>query len=257
VSTLVPLACFLLSVSLVTSFEILPAFANQEISLPNTNRYSVAVSDTLFRTWAHQTNSTQSEVTAYSDYERMGSVVLRNPLTCIFEPAGGFETGVLWQSLHGIRDWQYGLEKYTSNYKGWFIPIKVVTLEEQKKFNASICDVTIKYFDQNSVYDGYTYYSNPDDVKQISIYENDLTAPQIGVIVEHEFGHALGIGDYTERDASGRYFINLDSQYFDVMSLQPDFIYNKPFEISNNDLSVLIEKYGPYGFGGHLYNFDA
>jgi hypothetical protein len=196
-------------------------------------------------------------VSAHADYvEKMDSVVLKNPVTCIFEPQGGFKAGVFSQSLQGIRAWQYGLEKYTGNPNGWFIPIKVVTLEEQKLFNLSTCDVTIKYFDRNSQYDGYTHYSSPGAIKEISIYQNELTAQQIGVIVEHEFGHALGVGHYIQTDASGRNFINLDAKYFDVMLTEHNFGYNKPFMISGDDLNVLIEKYSPYGFGFGVHASD-
>lgn len=189
-------------------------------------------------------------ITAYGDHvESMDSYVLKNPVTCVFEPTGGFKAGVFSQSLQAIHAWQYNLQKYTSNSNGWLIPIVPVTEEEQKRFDSSICDITVRYFDHNSEYYGYMHYSDPSAVKEISIYQNDLTASQIGVIVEHEFGHALGVGHYIKTDAAGRQLIDLDSPYFDVMMPEHDFMYDKPFIISHDDLNVLIEKYGQHGFG--------
>ena len=214
-------------------------------------------------------------------YEVMGTYFRDNPNVCIMQPAPEFQQRfqdeVFYETVQSVRGWEYALTNYTGG--DWYTPILYYNYDDhydKKTDDYPQCNIFIEYrgdsenktlgstaFNFRLSYHQYTYIlislEHPEiksveicigcdgvDVNQeikLDMSPKPLPIESIRAIIDHEFGHALGLGHY---------ILNDDEKIHYDSIMKPSF---KPFggsmmEIRHIDLEALRTIYNDDGYGG-------
>ncbi|MEE9410869.1 MAG: matrixin family metalloprotease [Candidatus Heimdallarchaeota archaeon] len=84
-------------------------------------------------------------------------------------------------------------------------------------------------------------------LEKLTFEYEPISDEAIRIVVQHEFGHALGLGHYTK---------TMDNNYNSIMPPSIDFNaddeYLIPFQVSEDDIKAVIAIYGEDGLKSHL-----
>jgi hypothetical protein len=199
-------------------------------------------------------------------------------------------TRMLTQTEYAVIDWSTKLNAAQGVPAGhtpvWKITLVKVFLWQQKTFDYSICDIVINYKEKpddpslQTEIGGITQFDREHDKASIEIYYlqvninaiqnetrdasviytttnwipyytgNPLGDTQLGMIIRHEMGHALGLGHFLSDNPGDLYdwthgYISLPSIMIPVVIA----IGNSHFDITPYDVYEIKSIYGENGFG--------
>ena len=184
-------------------------------------------------------------------YEFEEKLILEPPTVCTIIPDDPLITpqirkNYLKQTKDAVLEWQYQLQVEAKKPANW----KINYLEGEYP----MCDITIKFkkhYDENIMLDYYGVaglYNNGKieiyfqdfttcEIHQIyEICENDIaTAREIFITIQHEFGHALGLGHTSEESIMNPYTDGIND-------------HNK---ITDYDIKTVQRIYGIDGFNSY------
>jgi len=162
-----------------------------------------------------------------------GKQVSQNPNVCIFQPDDSRIDKQRWNNWYsdarmGINTWKTML--YQSGSGNWNITPVDVPLDKLDLLNMSACDITVEFVEKPFIENGYyanalgwwnigtgtikivysafefcgkIYNSDFDIIVDSYCFSDKLErSKQMGNTVQHEFGHALGLGHYRGYDSS-------------------------------------------------------
>ncbi len=196
---------------------------------------------------------------------------------------------MLTQTEYAVIDWYTKLNTSvapTTHHPIWKITLDKIFLWQQKTFDYSICDIVINYKEKpddpklQTEIGGITQYDYEHKKASIEIYylqvnvnavQNEtrdanyiytttnwipyytgyaIGDAQLGMILRHEIGHALGLGHFFSNDPAKlpqwiRGYVSLPS----IMIPTVIAIGNTHFDITPYDISEIKSKYGNNGFG--------
>ncbi len=223
------------------------------------------------------TASVFSESLQSDRYETMRMIYDDNPTVCILEPAEEyqklFHEKLFYETVQSVRMW----ERELTNYSGgnWYMEIRYYEYEyHYDKIVREIpeCNIFIDYqghsgsnamgltsFNHSKSSQKYTFitiYTEYYDKKSIKICIGcDNMSPQniefsikplsvdaIRTILDHEFGHALGLGHYIVHEQANEHWESIM-----LPSFNPE---NEGMILNYVDLEALVQMYGRDGFGG-------
>ncbi len=198
----------------------------------------------------------------------------KTPLVCTQESMSDI---IMDKTRNAVIEWEgmmKGTEKYPKDKVVWEIDYKLVPYSELETFDYSKCDITISFWDRPENPEdqleivGYTFYN--EDSIDIEIYYEDMEycvtrtsdsdyiytnydlcynnreipISRLIPTVKHEFGHALGLGHFTEFNENSRSSI-MTPYEFDNPRLQV---------IMPGDVEAVLSIYGTDGFVGEWYD---
>jgi len=192
----------------------------------------------------------------------------KTPLVCTQETMSDI---IMDKTRNAVIEWEgmmKGTEKYPKDKVVWEIDYKLVPYSELETFDYSKCDITISFWDRPENPEdqleivGYTFYNEEsidieiyyEDMEYCVtrtsdsdyIYTNydlcynnrDIPISRLIPTVKHEFGHALGLGHFTEFNENSRSSI-MTPYKFDNPRLQV---------IMPEDVEAVLSIYGTDGF---------
>ncbi len=215
--------------------------------------------------------------------DEWGKQISHPPTVCIFQPNDPRIDESRWNNWYsdaktGIDTWRSILSQ--TGQGNWDINIVEVSLDKADLLNHSACDVSIKFVKQlyesdgncvnalgcawqggliKIVYSNFEYCGkvyNSDfgiNVNRYCFSDNFTRSKQMANTVQHEFGHALGLGHYRGYDSTST------QEWYDYKLGAPSIMaWIEPNEevrqISQNDVSRILDWYGSQGFGKKIDN---
>lgn len=198
-------------------------------------------------------------IPAYADYYDSEEKLITSPPTvCTIPPNDSMipdvvKTQYMKVTKDGIMEWQYMLQSIAKKPKNW-----TITYLEGDYPN---CDITIsfkrymndtdyaRYYDVlGRMLDGkmelyYQEFTSCGDHGESRCYWDDVApSSEVGTVVKHEFGHALGLGHYiSDQEYQG------NGQVISIMNPYSDKMTDVD-RIQEIDLRKVIEIYGQDGF---------
>lgn len=234
-------------------------------------RYAILLGAILFL------NILFNSVSAYNiTFEINGPLIYETPSVCILEPKSNLGTDTQiknWanEAKYAVSEWEVKLkekEMIKERKSNWEINIIEISQSQQESYNYENCFVIILFeyrpygenlggetspleWDENrSLITIYTIGIGPCTPQDVEYYcsTGTRTTQEIGTIVRHEFGHALGLGHYTSDDDK----INEDwaRGRAPSPSIMTNFLYEivKEQQIRPLDVDKVREVYGENGF---------
>ncbi|WP_428325651.1 hypothetical protein [Nitrosopumilus sp.] len=208
-----------------------------------------------------------------------GKQVSQAPIVCVFQPNDSRIDERKWEMWYadakrGIDNWRAVLEQSGSGT--WDITVKEVPLNKLDLLNRDVCDITVEFVDRPYIQDGryanalgwwltntkitkvvYSSfeYCGVEYDPQFDIFVNSICFDDkferskfMASVVQHEFGHALGLGHYIAYNRiSMQDWYDTGTGYPSIMTPMPP---NEELKtITQEDIEKVREIYGPKGFG--------
>ena len=208
-----------------------------------------------------------------------GRQMSHNPNVCIFQPDDSRVDEDRWdrwyfEARKGIDSWKTMLKQ--SSDGNWDIDVFEVTLDKADLLNINSCDITVEFVEKPYVENGYyvnalgwwedetdsikivyssfefcgkEYFAEFDIMVHSYCFSDNLErAKQMGNTVQHEFGHALGLGHFRGYDNS------FTQSWYDGGEGAPSIMaWIEPNEdirqVTKIDVEKIHELYSKAGFG--------
>jgi len=207
-----------------------------------------------------------------------GKQLNNNPTVCFLQPSDSRINEQRWNEWFSdmttaLNTWESVLNQSDTGF--WKINIVNVPLQKISLLNPSTCDVTVKFTDESNpthpdwlgwfvagtgkisiVYSNYEYcgkefLSNSLIMVDRYCFGDDIErSKRMASVLQHEFGHALGMGHYVSDNA------NLTQQWYDGIDTPSIMAFQHPDEelknITQIDVTLIHEIYGEWGFGNKI-----
>ena len=201
-----------------------------------------------------------SDLTLLNTYEPTGFQLDKNPNVCEMQPnpkdLSYARNDLIQETNNALLDWQSKLGVGNSKNSPWIFKIREIPLDQQYN-SASYADCNVifyykPFFSQDNYLTswaagGITQYDQYRHKAFIEVfYNNFLPSTSIGMVIRHEFGHALGLGHFV---VSSSEFSKVMTGAFEYPSIMfPNYSKNNNFNITPSDVKAVKEMYGLNGF---------
>jgi predicted secreted protein with PEFG-CTERM motif len=213
-------------------------------------------------------------------FKSLPPLLTRVPIVCAVEPndpnlSNGQLSMIMEQTQNRVSEWPSHLQEGMPFPHDWDIKYTVVTPSISQSFDYAKCDIEIvlqgapdRYDSRNHDFMGYDYYDSLAAKHFIIVYyENyhycknslndtnysvcangNVPLPELGNVILHEMGHALGLNHYLSNDSKVNAFWSTSPN--DAPSIMIPFSKYDPTKqfIREVDVQKLHEIYGISGF---------
>ncbi len=219
----------------------------------------------LHKTTMSEYIQSYSNGTAVSYFKENAFRIEHDPKVCAVEDQSNsqFNVNLAKNTLYATIDWSTKLNAGIGKSQVWHIGYRTLSYDSFVKFDPQ-CDILVRFFSKTFSDDPYfvgissggvTYYDYSQHKAFIKILYDGLTDPQIRGVIEHELGHALGLGHYiTSETQLERIGSGLEDSPSIMVGVVPQ---NNYFSITPIDVQQIKNKYGNYGFGGKPADFHS